>query len=401
MDGGDTLIRKWRRGTGDLDPVSIDGDITYKHVSDILRLAYEYGIPNVFVTPGRPVEGTPSAGPFVRLTDRNMIGRDVELFARVLWKAGDPVTEMMQGKAIDFRYDLRLPDGNYLMFRGSMSSSDGVGVENYTIAIRTFATSPPLWEDLHIEPQITQMLLPPKKGIIAFVGATDSGKTTMQASAINYIARHTPDAINCLEYGSPLEYPQRLEDNKKFRYVGINLNINLRLPDDWTGGDISYACSNSMRGAPGLVSISECRTDMAFRGVVELATTGTPVMTTLHAKGPSSSISRMCLASEANRDAFAADVLSAFRMIVHQMLTRSANGGRVGVREFLIFTKEMKKEIRSVSHDKWEGVIDEIMQTDDPEHVQTFDQHLTRLVGSGDITEATRQDVLSIIHEGS
>lgn len=384
-EASESLVSKWRRGHGNLRPVVIDGDVTFAHVDEMLNLAFNFGLPNIFIKANRPVEA-PSGGEFVPLSQRSMTVRDVEVIAGILWKTGNVITEMLQGKAIDLRYDLRRSDGAYLMFRGNMSKLDGVGTNNFNISLRSFATAPPAWEDLGIEPQITRNLLP-DRGLFLWVGKTDSGKTTLQASAINYLGRKTRRALNCVEYGEPLEYPQSDRGNKRFRYMGYNLGVDLRAPTEWTRGLVAFACRHSVRNAPGLVAISECRDGAAFEGVTELALAGSPVMTTLHTSGPSDTINRMCQTVDAGvREAHASNLLAALRVIVHQRLIPSAHGGRVGMREFVVFTKEMKSEIQKHDVKTWAEVIDDIMHRPDPEHVQTFPQHLERLLSAGDIT---------------
>ncbi len=390
----DDLIGKWRRGHEALEPVVVDGDVMYTHLADVLGLAHSYGLPNVFIKAGRPIEA-PTGSSFIPLTHRNMTSRDVESIAKLLWRSESVLTEMLQGKALDLRYDLARPhDGSYLMFRGNMSKLDGVGANNYNISLRSFPSMPPPWEKLGIEPAITRNLLP-DRGLILWVGKTDSGKTTLQASAINYIARRAAFPINCIEYGEPLEYPQNDAKFERFRYMGINLGVDLRAPPDWRRGNVAYACRHSLRNAPGLVAISECRDGFDFEGVVEAALAGTRTMTTAHTNGPPDTFNRMVQSVDpAVREAFASNLLSALRVIVHQRLIPSAAGGRTGMREYMIFTKDHKRRIQEHPLHEWSRVIEDIMAEPDPDHVQTFPQHLSRLLSAGEITQRAHDEAV-------
>src|ERR1700723_3593719 len=196
-----SVVSKWRRSRSDLRPVTIDGELEIEHVDAMLTLAYEFGIGNIFVKAGRPVMAGPGEV-FSILSDRRMSPGDVERFCRHIYRGGDPISQMLQGNPLYFRYDLPVENGEYVSYRGSMKKIDGIGENNFAIAIRPLAKAPPKWEELEIEDPITRNLLP-DAGLNMFVGKTDSGKTTMQSSAIDFIGRTCQRTQKIEEYGMP------------------------------------------------------------------------------------------------------------------------------------------------------------------------------------------------------
>jgi defect-in-organelle-trafficking protein DotB len=391
---GAELIQKWRRGTADLRPIVIDGDLTIRHVDDMLNLAYSYGLGNIFAKPGRHVVGGPGQT-YIQLSDRRMTSGDIENFAKHLWPGGNPITEMLQGKPLDFRYDLPKNDGGYVFFRGSMKQIDGVGVDNYSISVRPLASSPPPWEALGIEEAISRNILP-ESGLVAFVGKTDSGKTTMMSSAIDYIARTTQRTQKVEEYGAPIEYLQDDSNWPRMFYVPTNVGSNIRPPADWKGGPMSFACKNAMRCGPTMVVLSECRDDYDFRAITEVTLTGHTGLTTMHTKGPADTVGRMCLAAPPDqRDGFASEILSAIHIVVHQRLIEAKSGGRIGVREFLVFDPSVKSDLSRLPYKDLGDAIHKLMGDADGKFAQRFDQALTNLLDQDLITRDVFEERMS------
>ena len=398
MDGAappaDDLVKKWRRGTADLRPVVVDGDLSMEHVDRMLQLAYDFGIGNIFAKPGREVMGGPGEV-FAALSNRKMTSRDIERFATIIWPGGNPISEMMQGKPLDFRYDLRLEDGSYVFFRGSMKQIDGVGTDNFSIAIRPLSGRPPRLEDLKIEQGIIDNLLP-DAGLVACVGKTDSGKTTLQSSFLDYIGRTTHRTQKVEEYGAPIEYLQDDTDWPRAFYVPTNVGTNIRPDRDWRGGHMSFACKNAMRCGPTIVTVSECRDDYDFRAIVEVALTGHTAFTTLHTRGPADTVYRMCLAvPPEQRDGFAMEIVASMHMVVHQRLIPAKSGGRLGIREFLVFSPEIKSALSRMPYkDISEGILG-VMKDADGKFAQRFDQALDRLLADDMITKEVFDERMS------
>jgi defect-in-organelle-trafficking protein DotB len=388
------VVSKWRRGTADLKPVMVDGDLKMRHVDEMLKLAFDYGIANIFAKPGRHVLGGPGEE-YLKLSNRRMTNRDIEDFASIIWTGGNPVNEMLQGKPLDFRYNLRLDNGDYVFYRGSMKQVDGVGENNFSIAIRPLAGEPPEWEKMEIEDAITANILP-DAGLVAFVGKTDSGKTTLQSSAIHFIGRTTNRTQKVEEYGMPIEYLQDDTNWPRMFYVPTNVGTNIRPDKDWRGGPMSFACKNAMRCGPTIVAISECRDDYDFRAIVEVTLTGHTGFTTMHTKGPADTVGRMCLAAPPDqRDGFASEILAAMHMVIHQRLIPAKSGGRIGVREFLVFTPEIKSVLSRLPYKDLGDGIHKVMMDADGKFGQRFDQALPRLLEADLITKAVFDERMS------
>ena len=152
---------------------------------------------------------------------------------------------------------------------------------------------------------------------------------------------------------------------------------------------MSFACSDAMRCGPTLVVLSECKDDSGFRGIVEVSLTGHGGMTTAHTSGPAATVGRMCLAAPPDqRDGFASEIITALHMVVHQRLIPAKEGGRIGVREFLIYDSSVRSSVLNKPYEKWREIINGIMADADGVYAQRFDQALARLLERDQITKA-------------
>src|SRR5690606_3944587 len=119
-----------------------------------------------------------------------------------------------------------------------------------------------------------------KRGLVLFVGAAGSGKSTSLASLIDY--RNSNSAGHIITIEDPVEYEHR--HNKS--------NINQR---DVGGATRSFqkALKNTLRQAPDVILIGEVRDRETMEHCLAFAETGHLAISTLHANNANQALDRI------------------------------------------------------------------------------------------------------------
>ncbi|MDH5594064.1 MAG: PilT/PilU family type 4a pilus ATPase, partial [Gammaproteobacteria bacterium] len=137
------------------------------------------------------------------------------------------------------------------------------------IVIRHIKTDIPKWQELGLPPILRELVMQ-KRGLILFVGATGSGKSTSLASLIDYRNSNANGHIITIE--DPIEF---VHNHKKSiinqREVGMDTD--------------SYedALKNTLRQAPDVILIGEIRDRETMEHAIAFAETGHLAISTLHA----------------------------------------------------------------------------------------------------------------------
>ena len=95
------------------------------------------------------------------------------------------------------------------------------------------------------------------------------------------------------------------------------------------------------------------------------------------------------------RDGFAMEIVASMHMVVHQRLIPAKSGGRLGIREFLVFSPEIKSALSRMPYkDISEGILG-VMKDADGKFAQRFDQALDRLLADDMITKEVFDERMS------
>ncbi len=83
--------------------------------------------------------------------------------------------------------------------------------------------------------------------------------------------------------------------------------------------------------------------------VLEAALTGHPVYTTLHTNGVAETIRRLVGTFPAEeRTGRTIDIIETMRLIIWQQLVPTVDGKRVALREYLVFTEEVRDQLLAI-----------------------------------------------------
>ncbi|MCG8053134.1 MAG: PilT/PilU family type 4a pilus ATPase [Candidatus Thiodiazotropha taylori] len=242
---------------------------------------------------------------------------------------------------------------------------DAVGM-----VLRRIETNIPSLESLYL-PTVLQDLSMAKRGLVIFVGATGTGKSTSLAAMIGYRNKRGDGHIISIE--DPIEF---IHDHNQCiitqREVGIDTE------------SYQVALKNTLRQAPDVILIGEIRTRETMEHAIAFAETGHLCLSTLHANNANQALDRIIhFYPEEHREQIFMDLSLNLKSIVAQQLIPKADGnGRRAAIEVLLNTPLASELIRKGEIHK----LKELMKRSNEHGMITFDQHLYRLYEEGVIS---------------
>lgn len=238
------------------------------------------------------------------------------------------------------------------------------------MVLRRIENEIPDAESLHLPPVLKDLIME-KRGLVIFVGATGTGKSTSLASLIKYRNQNSSGHIITIE--DPMEYEHpHLGCIVTQREVGVDTE------------SYEVALKNTLRQAPDVILIGEIRTRETMQNAITFAETGHLCLSTLHANNANQALDRILhFFPEEMHDQLFMDLSLNLRGIVAQQLIKRADGkGRYPAVEILINTPLAKDYIRKGEINK----LKELMKDSREQGMQTFDQALYDLYVSGKIS---------------
>ncbi|PJK14151.1 type IV pili twitching motility protein PilT [Lysobacteraceae bacterium NML07-0707] len=238
------------------------------------------------------------------------------------------------------------------------------------MVLRRIETHIPTTEELNLPP-IIKTLAMTKRGIIIFVGATGTGKTTSLAAMIGHRNKAATGHIITIE--DPIEFVHRHENCiVTQREVGIDT-------ESWEA-----ALKNTLRQAPDVIMIGEVRTREGMDHAIAFAETGHLVLCTLHANNANQAMDRIInFFPEDRRQQLLMDLSLNLKAVVAQQLVPRVDGkGRRVAMEILLGTPLVQDYIRDGEIHK----LKEVMKDSTQLGMKTFDQSLFELYQAGEIS---------------
>ncbi len=238
------------------------------------------------------------------------------------------------------------------------------------MVLRRIESKIPTVEELNLPP-VVKTLAMTKRGIIIFVGATGTGKSTSLAAMIGYRNQNSSGHIITIE--DPIEFVHKHEGCiVTQREVGIDT-------DSWEA-----ALKNTLRQAPDVIMIGEVRTREGMDHAIAFAETGHLVLCTLHANNANQALDRIInFFPEDRRNQLLMDLSLNLKGIVAQQLIPTPDGkSRRVAMEILLGTPLIQDYIRDGEIHK----IKEVMKESTNLGMRTFDQSLFELYQTGEIS---------------
>jgi twitching motility protein PilU len=238
------------------------------------------------------------------------------------------------------------------------------------MVLRRIEVKIPTIEELSLPPIIKQLAMT-KRGLIMFVGATGTGKSTSLAAMIGYRNQNSTGHIITIE--DPIEFVHKHEGCiVTQREVGIDTD------------SFELALKNTLRQAPDVILIGEVRTRETMEHAIAFAETGHLCLCTLHANNANQAIDRILhFFPEDRRSQLLMDMSLNLKGIVAQQLIPTPDGkGRRVAMEILLGTPLVQDYIRKGEVHKLKDVMKESTNLG----MRTFDQTLFKLYQTGEIS---------------
>ncbi|TPQ25308.1 PilT/PilU family type 4a pilus ATPase [Methylomonas sp. HW2-6] len=238
------------------------------------------------------------------------------------------------------------------------------------MVLRRIETTIPTAEELHLPPVLKELIMH-KRGLVMFVGATGTGKSTSLAALIRHRNENSSGHIISIE--DPIEF--------------IHPHLGCIITQREVGLDtesFEVALKNTLRQAPDVILIGEVRTRETMQHAITFAETGHLCVCTLHANNANQAIDRILhFFPEDMHSQLFMDLSLNLRGIVAQQLIQRADGkGRYPAIEILLNTPLVADLIRKGEVHK----LKELMKSSREHGMQTFDQALYDLYTAGKIS---------------
>ncbi|TXH61410.1 MAG: PilT/PilU family type 4a pilus ATPase [Tolumonas sp.] len=239
-----------------------------------------------------------------------------------------------------------------------------------SIVARNIKLDIPTFEELKLPPVLLDVIME-KRGLVLFVGATGSGKSTSLAALIDHRNKNTSGHIITIE--DPIEY---VHPHKKSIINQREVGVDTR--------SFHAALKNTLRQAPDVILIGEIRDRETMEHALAFAETGHLAISTLHANNANQALDRIInFFPEERRDQLMNDLGNNLKAFVSQRLVKTVDGKRRAAVEILLGTATIQDMIRRGDFSN----IKEIMEKSVNLGMKTFDQCLFELYCEGVISE--------------
>ena len=238
------------------------------------------------------------------------------------------------------------------------------------VVLRVIRSEIPKFEDLNLPPILKDISMV-KRGLVIFVGATGSGKSTSLAAMVGHRNQNSHGHIITIE--DPIEF---VHDHGNCivtqREVGVDTD------------NYEIALKNTLRQAPDVILIGEIRDRETMEHAIAFAETGHLCLSTLHANSTNQALDRIInFFPEERRQQLLMDLSLNLKSLISQRLIPMAKGdGRLAAVEIMINSPLMADLIFKGNVHEMKDLIAKSNELG----MQTFDQALFNLYEKGQIT---------------
>jgi twitching motility protein PilT len=218
-------------------------------------------------------------------------------------------------------------------------------------------------------PVVLARLANEPRGLVLVTGPTGSGKTTTLAAMIDHI--NTTREVHVVTIEDPIEV---LHNDKMASIEQREIGVDT--------ADFGTAMRAAMRQDPDVILVGEMRDEETVAAALSAAETGHLVLSTLHTIDATETVNRIVDFFPPHKQKQVRIALAgALKGIVCQRLVpRADKEGRVAVLEVMVANGRIAQ---CIAEPQLGGEISEIIADGEYYGMQTFDQHLARLVEEG------------------
>jgi len=337
----------------------VDREKAIKYMHDLLRLMVQKNGSDLFITAGA-VPSMKVDGAMTPLSNQSLSPQH---------------TQVLVGSIMNDKQRAEFDETQECNFAISLPGVSRFRVNAFTqrgsvgIVLRVIRSEIPKLDDLNL-PSVLKDISMTKRGLVIFVGATGSGKSTSLAAMVGYRNENSHGHIITIE--DPIEF---VHNHKNCivtqREVGVDTD------------NYEIALKNTLRQAPDVILIGEIRDRETMDHAIAFAETGHLCLSTLHANSTNQALDRIInFFPEDRRQQLLMDLSLNLKSLISQRLIPTASGdGRIAAIEIMINSPLMSDLIfKGQVHD-----IKELVAKSNELGMQTFDQALFDLYENGQI----------------
>lgn len=255
-------------------------------------------------------------------------------------------------------------------------SAKSAGIQ---ITLRAISEDPPDWRKLDIPDEVMDNFFFPD-GIVLVTGPTGSGKSTLQAAMFGKALEDKRfDNHKIITAEAPIEFVfkhPRVSQSEVPRHILT----------------FARAIEEAMRRRPNVIMVGELRDRETIIAALTASMTGHFVLSTLHSTGVANSIARIVKNFPRDEaESLANDLCDSMRMVISQRLLATPDGKLQAVREWMVFTEEMRLQLLKTPFDRLTPTIAEMVKT----HGHPFSVDARAWHAKGRITDHALQWLLS------
>ena len=338
----------------------MERDQASKFVNDLLRLMISRSGSDLFLTADFP-PAIKVDGKITKVSPQPLTGGHTLTLARSVMN-DKQAAEFERTKECNFAIS---PQGVGRFRVNAFVQQGQVG-----LVFRTIPATLPTIDSLAL-PKVLKEVAMTKRGLVIFVGATGSGKSTSLAAIVDHRNENSYGHIITVE--DPVEF---VHAHKNCIVTQRELGIDT---DSWEA-----ALKNTLRQAPDVILMGEIRDRETMEHAVAFAETGHLCLATLHANSSNQALDRIInFFPEERRQQLLMDLSLNLKALVSQrLMPREQGRGRVAAVEIMLNTPLVSDMI-------FKGEVSEIkelMKRSRELGMQTFDQALFDLYEGSHIT---------------
>ena len=328
-------------------------------ISPYLKLMVEKKASDLYFTSDAPVK--------IKIEGRQMPVGKTLLTADMVREAAYGIMNEKQARSFEVKHesDFAIAEPGVGRFRVNVFLQRG----QVAIVLRYIPSEVPQLSELGLT-EVLKGLIMHRRGLMLVVGATGSGKSTTIAAMIRH--RNEQEASHILTIEDPIEY----------NHPNALSIINQREIGQDT---LSYAnaLKQSLREAPDIIVIGECRDRETMEASIQLAGTGQLAISTLHANNAHQTMDRIInMFPDQMHKQLLMDLSINLRAIISQRLVMGKNGRRLAAVEVMLNTPHIADLILKGQIDR----IREAMEESSEPGMQSFDEALHRLYKDSRVT---------------
>jgi twitching motility protein PilU len=239
-----------------------------------------------------------------------------------------------------------------------------------SVVARNIKIDIPTLDELGL-PEILKDVITAKRGLVLFIGATGSGKSTSLAALIDH--RNTNLSGHIITIEDPIEFVHK---HKKSIVNQREVGVDTR--------SFHAALKNTLRQAPDVILIGEIRDRETMEHALAFAETGHLAISTLHANNANQALDRIInFFPEERRTQLLSDLGNNLKSFISQRLIPTIDGKRCAAIEVMMGTLTVRDIIKRGDF----GLLKEVMEKSEGLGMKTFDGALFDLTIAGKISE--------------